>query len=598
MMGNVYLLSQSDRLRLTSDAYVSADASESISYSTMPARWDSSGRNLAVVREERVRDSSGKIIWHTSFEVFDARSGRRKTLFSAPRILAYDWVPKEETVVLSAIGLYDNGCSQTYNPSLRKVNVNGGEVTNFLQVSHTLGGGQVVVGLNFSPDGKFLAYNIRESCQSEGTGYLCLKNLATGSSFCLIDDQRNETSWSPDGGILAYDWATYALPERNSPVVAMSPQTRQEAFISPADGAVYTSAKFSPDGNHLAYIRYNAWSRNIPFARVSSPELWIENYDGTGVEFVAEGVEAFDWGSDSRTLVFDRGSGQGKAIVVADVADSHHQQTVADGRSPQVQPAGSPADIPIILVHGCGTTVLDSWVKDDWIDNPSKIVDITSDGVQEVLFKGNSPVFGRVIYALEYGKASGKTVEQIASGLPAAIDRVKQETGASQVLLITHSMGAIVSRIYLEDLSDQKFSDREDVAGLYMLAPPNKGSFWVQSFLGSLFGGFVCPQALELAPFSPLIKKLNDRPLPERLEYSLLIGDKVNLKGVASDGIIATEAGFFFGTASAHIKLSGGVIPVVHSSDVVQDRFGTAILAYSPAKRFMAEQYQEDFIDR
>ncbi len=91
-------------------------------------------------------------------------------------------------------------------------------------------------------------------------------------------------------------------------------------------------------------------------------------------------------------------------------------------------------------------------------------------------------------------------VDRLAAQLGERIQALLAETGAERVLLVTHSMGALVSRAYL------RRHGAAHVAGLMTLAAPHHGTRIARLGLGR--------NAREMAPNSEWLRSLNADPPP------------------------------------------------------------------------------------
>ncbi len=133
-----------------------------------------------------------------------------------------------------------------------------------------------------SPDGKFLAYTLRDETKQS----LWLRDLAGNSETQLIAPKEwmmGTTVFAPDGGSLyfwgregAKDGAAYQIP-----LLGGTPRKIVENIRS--------GIGLSPDGRHLAYIRFDG-NQHI---------LLVCNVDGSGERIVAtrtDKLSYFTWG--------------------------------------------------------------------------------------------------------------------------------------------------------------------------------------------------------------------------------------------------------------------------------------------------------------
>jgi len=137
------------------------------------------------------------------------------------------------------------------------------------------------------------------------------------------------------------------------------------------------------------------------------------------------------------------------------------------------EPPPAPAALPVLLLHGvaCNSGV---WT-----------------GFRRFLeSRGLGPV-----YALSYGPPLA-SIEQFAPQVAAKIDEIRGATGAGQVVLVTHSMGGLVARVYLREYGGA------GVRRLVTVGAPHHGSMhaWLMN----------ATPLVEMRPGSPFLIRLND----------------------------------------------------------------------------------------
>lgn len=112
-------------------------------------------------------------------------------------------------------------------------------------------------------------------------------------------------------------------------------------------------------------------------------------------------------------------------------------------------PPPAPSNLPIVLVHGvlCNAGV--------WIPMAQKLA---GDGLAPV-------------YALSYGPPLG-AMHEFVRQLVQRIDAALAATGASQVIVVAHSMGGLVVRAYLHAFGDSK------IARVVTIGAPHHGSLY------------------------------------------------------------------------------------------------------------------------
>jgi len=91
-------------------------------------------------------------------------------------------------------------------------------------------------------------------------------------------------------------------------------------------------------------------------------------------------------------------------------------------------------------------------------------------------------------------------LDLLAAQLGKRIEGLLQETGAEKLVLITHSMGGLVARAYLQAHGAAR------VAGLVMLAAPTHGTYVAQLGRGA--------NTRQMRPQSQWLQRLNAQPLP------------------------------------------------------------------------------------
>ncbi len=245
---------------------------------------------------------------------------------------------------------------------------------------------------------------------------------------------------------------------------------------------------------------------------------------------------------------------------------------------------------PVIFIHGVASSA-DTWIhyrdylinKGNWTfggiptnNQDTKTVDIScpSDPNQPIACTGNSGDF----YTLNFSDNEWLSLDIQGGELAAIIQAVLDENPkAEKVLLVSHSMGGLAAREYLQGLAREVDSlttvaYREDVAKLITIGTPHQGSFWAEGCYKQLdftdFTGFfdisssvgICdllplpinPGSIavqELRPNSDALNILNDldfHPLPANVSYVSIIGtgqstlvslDLTNLED--GDGIVS-----------------------------------------------------------
>lgn len=126
-------------------------------------------------------------------------------------------------------------------------------------------------------------------------------------------------------------------------------------------------------------------------------------------------------------------------------------------------PAKSTPPRPVILVHGLGGSKEKSF---GWQKPRSFYQWMLDAGYEE----------GRTLFAFDYSSRSSGDYVEIARDLGAFVQQVVRLTGCSSVDIISHSMGALVSRKCLTS-QEAAGGSLGSVENLVMISPPNHGSF-------------------------------------------------------------------------------------------------------------------------
>lgn len=210
-------------------------------------------------------------------------------------------------------------------------------------------------------------------------------------------------------------------------------------------------------------------------------------------------------------------------------------ERIAGGRAPAWQPVSLP---PVLFIPGCGGGP-ETWTDTGWVANLAAVSDVTSGAASGHLLGATLVGVPSVpAYVLNY-RASPGSIADVAGLLPASIDRIREETGATGIVLATHSMGGVLAQYYTSGLSSVG-AYRNDVVAAFMVAPPSRGSF-LANLAPDLGNIFTCPQASELARNAEGIKVL-ETATPARLPYSVVAGTRVWVPFVGTtDGVVQAD---------------------------------------------------------
>ncbi|HEX6985846.1 MAG TPA: DPP IV N-terminal domain-containing protein, partial [Planctomycetaceae bacterium] len=238
-------------------------------------------------------------------------------------------------------------------------------------------------GAQISPDGRFVAYVVRQTNweENEYTQQIWLAQTATGERYQLTSGKKSSTSpqWAPDSKRLAF------VSDRNG--------KRQIYVISPAGGEAVQltteengveSAAWSPDGTAIAftsagpdgkekkdrkekygdfeivggdYTMSHLWVVRVPadlpadLKQLPKPEALTK-----GDQF---SVSSFSWSPDAKRIAFsatrdpDLSSSDTEQLYVLDLADRHTRKLL-ETAGPNGRPKWSPDGREIAFVTSSG----------------------------------------------------------------------------------------------------------------------------------------------------------------------------------------------------------------------------------------------------
>jgi len=205
---------------------------------------------------------------------------------------------------------------------IRAIDLDSGETLELVAPER----GYALYGPNWSPDGRFLAFE--EVVNMEGSGLFAYYDLE-GQEYVAWDEPVGRVSWSPDGNLLTYARHTYAANGEER--LYMRPRQGSEQLLGPDyDGPAYaTHPVFSPAGNQIAYLAY-----------LEGPETQIAAImvlDLAGGEPKSlgqfEGVWELAWVPDGSHVVFSSGPWESRQIIALNLADGS-QTVLAAGSQP------------------------------------------------------------------------------------------------------------------------------------------------------------------------------------------------------------------------------------------------------------------------
>ncbi len=168
----------------------------------------------------------------------------------------------------------------------------------------------------------------------------------------------------------------------------------------------------------------------------------------------------------------------------------------------------------------------------------------SSNGIPGIWSKINSPLTLSTSYYFEIlNNPSGETIleskkdsiDTYALRLNGAIKEIKKRTGKEKVVLITHSMGGLVARKYLQIFGEN------DVEKLILIMVPNHGINKKILDYCNFFGSEV--ECSNMDKNSIFINKLNNGEPPKIPVYNI-IGIGCNMDGESGDGIVTNSTAY------------------------------------------------------
>ena len=159
-------------------------------------------------------------------------------------------------------------------------------------------------------------------------------------------------------------------------------------------------------------------------------------------------------------------------------------------------------------------------------------------------------------YAISTQKS--ESIETYAIRLKELIDLLKFRTGRDKVVIVTHSMGGLVARSYLQIFGE------EDVDKIIMITTPNKGvSGSVSSYCPILGEKKECNDMSEESIF---IKKINDpNKVPKNVEVHNIVGMGCDTDGENGDGVVSKENSELEYAENYYVNGTCGSFSVLHT---------------------------------
>lgn len=141
-----------------------------------------------------------------------------------------------------------------------------------------------------------------------------------------------------------------------------------------------------------------------------------------------------------------------------------------------------------------------------------------------------------------------ENIETYAIRLRELIENIKFETGSEKVIIITHSMGGLVARKYVQIFGPQ------DVDRMILIASPNNGVSGKIKDYCDVFGAI--SECEDMSEDSLFINKLNTRDMPS-VKTINIVGTGCLMDSKDGDGIVTKESAELNGDSIKNIEVSG-----------------------------------------
>lgn len=211
---------------------------------------------------------------------------------------------------------------------------------------------------------------------------------------------------------------------------------------------------------------------------------------------------------------------------------------------------------PIIFLHGhsfnkdvSADASLDAFEdiqreldKDGYLNAGSLLLSSSEENIKGIWGKTNFPITVKASYYFDILTNEGKSVliqtktdnlDTYTLRLREIINAVKYKTNREKVILITHSMGGLIARRYLQVFGEN------DIEKIIIISSPNKGiSRRILSYC-SLFGTKL--ECRDMDKDSLFMSKLNNAPAP-KIPIINIIGIGCDTDGEDGDGIVANSS--------------------------------------------------------
>lgn len=208
----------------------------------------------------------------------------------------------------------------------------------------------------------------------------------------------------------------------------------------------------------------------------------------------------------------------------------------------------NPDKIPVLFVHGVG-------------GNPSEWRTL-AEGLDRQRFQ---PWF--------YYYPSGLRIPLLGVSLSEELQYIQDEYEFTQMVVVAHSMGGLVSRSAINDLM---YEERSEFIRCYLtLSTPWLGHDMASK--GVEYSPVIIPCWYDMSPGSPFLQQLFTKPLPQYIPYHLLFsygGEQSFFVNESSDGVIALRSQLRGEAQNAAIDIRGfnaGHVEILHDPLVVRE---------------------------
>lgn len=169
---------------------------------------------------------------------------------------------------------------------------------------------------------------------------------------------------------------------------------------------------------------------------------------------------------------------------------------------------------------------------------------LASEGTPGIWGKTNYPLSLATSYYFDVLKdTKGETIfesqkdslDVYALRLNDIIKEIKKRTGKEKITLVTHSMGGLVARRYIQIFGE------EDIEKLILVMAPNHGISGNTKNYCNIFGSEI--ECKDMYPDSVFMSKLNSADIPKIPVYNI-IGIGCNMEGEQGDGVLTNSTAY------------------------------------------------------